>query len=1786
MADFVAAQAKVLIVPSIKGFHKKLETDLKRQKHDVDVQIKADTAKAVAEIKAMRKLAGERVSFDVDADTAGAAAHIKAFKAAAEKDSINLRAKVKVDDVQFTKEISRVSRGFGKLKGELASGLIVNVAVVGLQALPAAANAIAAVTQSMVELSGVAALLPGVMAGVASSFATVLTGVSGVADAVKEYGAVQKDAGNAAREARGKQRDLTQAYKDYDRAVKDARRQLEDLHDEMRDQPLDEADALLDLREAYAEAADASGKSATQRQRDQLNIQRALSNLDKVHKSSTRLTEDYNDAMSKGVAGADGVVSANDRIADSLDSIAKSADGTRKLADLMGALHPNAQATVKAFDGLKDAWSSIVKLPTQGKLFAGLDAELGEVQKMFPRIAEGFSGIADGLNSNIKALIGSVGSGANQGFLSRIFGNTGDAQKLLSEAIGPLTDAFLRLAAVGSDFLPRLSKGFGDLMTRFDGFIQRAEQDGSLASWIDKGIQAAKDLGNSFLNIGSILGSVSEAFGASGGKGFLGMLAEGTEKLATFLKSSEGKQKLIEFFQDAREAFGRIKPVLADLPGMLRNFWTAVENAGRVITPIFNVITTALGKMPGLAGLVVAAFVGWKTLAPVVRGVGLAMDFYAGATGRAEKATGTAGRAGKGLAGAATGLAGMFSPAGAVMTGLTLVAGFLINDYVTAQQEAADETSHHADMVNRLKGEIDGLSQSLTQKGLLEKLEALGKWKNINQSGDPEMDIPGMAKNQGVGDLVTQALDPTNQGAYDQLRGLSKSALLEDFKSSEVLNNRTMQDAMKKAGITQDDIAEASLGNRDAMSKVDGAGLPFDLSDIQFGKDDPIPGAKDFKGLSQRGQDFSNIFKAVDEDRNAAQVAADQGRRNNQQVYGTPSFTPGSVDRFAAFGNPQPLVGGDGYGVKVDMPAADIESKYPDFVAKLREQGGSMVPTLDGATIHLSPEAGKLLIGTTGGAGVPSFASGGRLSGKGTGTSDSMLARVSNGEFITRASQVAKNPGLFHALNTGAIDPRSLPKFSTGGGVSLDIPGPFVPLPNVPAPAPVGPFPASAPAGSTAGQIGPFPVPAGVTAPVPDASVAPSLPDVAAPSLPDLPSSGDVAGVDVPVDVPAEVSHMTPGFAGLGPVDPSALPAEVGYAPPGDVPLAPGTVVDPATGAALPDVLQPMSIGQKIGSILLDMVLGFFGIDAGPIKQMLGLIPQVAEQLGGAGLPKVDEILAAQPARRAAYDASDPTQVAAAVQDLPEDLQNLVSNPGSLAGAFGGNKTTYSPSLLKSAPKLFDPTQAKSGTSAGLPKWMTDLAGRFGLNAVTRPDGNTLHEAGFAVDIFDPDAPNGPSAKKDAMAKFIESNLKGQTYQLIYSGTDGKYGIAGGQDAGPNSDAPNYYNSSWGGHGDHLHWATDMAPVLAGAGPGGPTVAPAAVKPGANWDAIAAKEASGNWQINTGNGFFGGLQFKQSSWEAAGGLKFAARADLASKEQQIAVAETLLQMQGSGAWPNTFVPAFADGGHLKGRGTGTSDSILARVSNGEYIVKAAQVAKNPGLFEALNKGAIDPRSLPAFADGGWWKPGKGGIGASAGKPMAAKPTGAIGAAAGRGLGATGIGSAAGRPGLKPSGPRPKPGASADPNKNDGREVAGKAPTNGNHNNPALDSGIKQGWAHVGSIVAQAASLGAGAAGAALPGAGVAGAAASAGIQAGFQIGGQVASGAMNILSSLGVGTLTPGTTAGAYGDPMLPKPQAPQVAGPRVVNNYGDIHTASYDQFYQGQQRREAQQQAPFLPMR
>ncbi|MCK0091041.1 transglycosylase family protein [Rhodococcus sp. HNM0563] len=112
-----------------------------------------------------------------------------------------------------------------------------------------------------------------------------------------------------------------------------------------------------------------------------------------------------------------------------------------------------------------------------------------------------------------------------------------------------------------------------------------------------------------------------------------------------------------------------------------------------------------------------------------------------------------------------------------------------------------------------------------------------------------------------------------------------------------------------------------------------------------------------------------------------------------------------------------------------------------------------------------------------------------------------------------------------------------------------------------------------------------------------------------------------------------------------------------------------------------------------------------------------------------------------------------------------------------------------------------------------------------------------------------------------------------------------------------------------------------------------------------NWDGVAQCESGGNWAINTGNGYYGGLQFSQSTWEANGGTGNPANA---SKEEQIRVAENTLQTQGPGAWPTC-------GQYLT---TETAPAAPAPEAPAAPVVPDAPIAEVPALPAEVQQ-AID-----------------------------------------------------------------------------------------------------------------------------------------------------------------------------------------------------------------------------------
>ncbi|MEU2715153.1 transglycosylase family protein [Streptomyces sp. NPDC007205] len=118
------------------------------------------------------------------------------------------------------------------------------------------------------------------------------------------------------------------------------------------------------------------------------------------------------------------------------------------------------------------------------------------------------------------------------------------------------------------------------------------------------------------------------------------------------------------------------------------------------------------------------------------------------------------------------------------------------------------------------------------------------------------------------------------------------------------------------------------------------------------------------------------------------------------------------------------------------------------------------------------------------------------------------------------------------------------------------------------------------------------------------------------------------------------------------------------------------------------------------------------------------------------------------------------------------------------------------------------------------------------------------------------------------------------------------------------------------------------------------------------WDRIAQCESGGNWHINTGNGYYGGLQFSAGTWRAYGGTAYAPTADQASRSAQIAVAGKVQQAQGWGAWPVCSGRAGASGAapaaaHTGSSGTPDSKGVTTKSAPTKSAPARSVPAKTP-----------------------------------------------------------------------------------------------------------------------------------------------------------------------------------------------------------------------------------------------
>lgn len=569
------------------------------------------------------------VNIDVDAETSSATSNMARWRAKEQANDVKI--KVDVDTKRAGSQVRGLRRDLEELRR--SDFLKLNLGAAGISALPAMATGLAEVAAAMQQVAQASLAIPGGIAGAVSSIGTLAFGLTGISDA---YDAVAKasdeaatSGGDAASAARAQMSasnglrnavvDEAQARRDVARATRDARNELMDLNIEMRGGLISEKRAVLEAQKAREELMSGNFTDV----RDQLlRIEEADQRVIETRARNAQGAEELADANAKGVANSDQVVGANERLVRSQQNVAEAhasvaaavptataAQEAEALA--MSKLHPEAQALVRTMRDLAQNQGLGLRNLVQGNVLNSVSGQLsGLANKVMPNLEKGLGGIGDAWNENILEVFKVLGKDDNISLLDRIFGNTAEAQSILTGTIDPLVEGVGVLTAAGTDALPRLADAFVGVSERFANFITEADKDGRLDKWIDEGITALGDLGETALNVGKMFTGIT---GAADG-GFLPWLREVTDSWQTWINSVEGQTAIKDFFAEGKRVWEEWRPILEDLPGLFKGIYDAASTYTGLLLKALDPVTSLLGEHPGLVEAAAYAYIAFKAL--------------------------------------------------------------------------------------------------------------------------------------------------------------------------------------------------------------------------------------------------------------------------------------------------------------------------------------------------------------------------------------------------------------------------------------------------------------------------------------------------------------------------------------------------------------------------------------------------------------------------------------------------------------------------------------------------------------------------------------------------------------------------------------------------------------------------------------------------------------------------------------------------------------------------------------------------------------------------------------------------------------------------------------------------------------------------------------------------------------------------------------------------------------------------------------------------------------------
>ncbi|OBF86950.1 hypothetical protein A5791_19840 [Mycobacterium sp. 852002-51163_SCH5372311] len=504
---------------------------------DVNVDVKAETAKAKAEIDAAARDRHATIHVNVDKDRLGgeitsslerlgesaamSMGSALASGAAMSLSSVGTQAFTMMGQQGGQALSGAMSQGFGDAAGAIGSaagpegtviGQILGNSIMSSLKPILMTGAIAALAGVASSLSGLAGLAPAGLAGAGSVVATLAIGLDGVKEAWEAAGKAADSAGkdqeaktkavaSAQKSLRDAVLDEANAQKDVANARRDARQQLEDLNVQLRGGVIDEKQAILDAQAARRDLATGRFRDSIEYQQAQLRVEAADQRVIEAHERNVQLQGKAAEANAKGVEGSDQVVAANERLAKAHENVAAAQQGLAEAqgktsstaetaAQAMAKLSPAAQQFVGTLIAMKPQWESF-KNSIQDALFTNLGPQIQQLATAYmPMLQGAFTTMAGLINQATSAFMGFLQQPATMQLMQTLLNNLTTSFREFLPVISTLGQAFLQLTVTGSSFLPDLGKIIGQFATAFAQFASSP----ALGTWLQTGLVALGQL--------------------------------------------------------------------------------------------------------------------------------------------------------------------------------------------------------------------------------------------------------------------------------------------------------------------------------------------------------------------------------------------------------------------------------------------------------------------------------------------------------------------------------------------------------------------------------------------------------------------------------------------------------------------------------------------------------------------------------------------------------------------------------------------------------------------------------------------------------------------------------------------------------------------------------------------------------------------------------------------------------------------------------------------------------------------------------------------------------------------------------------------------------------------------------------------------------------------------------------------------------------------------------------------------------------------------------------------